>query len=511
MKRFFSLLIILALLLPFALLVSCSEQSDSVTTAKTEEKTPTVTEAGDIVTQPSVTEAIVRENLDDLPKDLKFDGKTVSFLYAPGTVGTNFTYRSLIADEESTDSVDAAIYERNEKIKTRLGIDIEVYEATAVGGIAGSDAATALKAGTSDYDIICGYQYFDIGLATEGYLLDLNRLDKYDADYLDFSKDYWGNSYMEKISYSDRVYWATGALALRYMGEVSCVFVNTSLYNKSLEATFGDIHEIVRSGKWTLDLMDKMCTAVYQDIGSEKDVADLDDILGFCNPSFEYFPIGAGVEFSKVNTDGTISITLDSAIADAVPILLRDMWEKQYNYASSGNSVNWEDGMAQFASGLVLFNLSEIFNAEICLREMTDDYSILPLPKMYDTQEYRTALGDNMTLFGINMNTDNIAACAATLEALCAESYKSVRSIYYDQALKYKYTRDDNTAEMIDLIERSIYTDFAYAWSSKLADIAHTYRPTGPKNFASAMKKSVPRYQTQLDKIIEFFTKEPTE
>jgi len=38
------------------------------------------------------------------------------------------------------------------------------------------------------------------------------------------------------------------------------------------------------------------------------------------------------------------------------------------------------------------------------------------------------------------------------LEALQSESAKTVRPAYYDIALKTKYTRDDDSVEMLDLI-----------------------------------------------------------
>ena len=48
------------------------------------------------------------------------------------------------------------------------------------------------------------------------------------------------------------------------------------------------------------------------------------------------------------------------------------------------------------------------------------------------------------------------------LEALNAESYKNVVNVYYDTALKNKYSRDEESRKMIDLINSKCFFDFTF-------------------------------------------------
>ena len=54
------------------------------------------------------------------------------------------------------------------------------------------------------------------------------------------------------------------------------------------------------------------------------------------------------------------------------------------------------------------------------------------------------------------------------MEALCSESYRYVTPAYYETALKVKYTRDDETSRMLDMIRDSVKFDFAYIYNASL-------------------------------------------
>jgi hypothetical protein len=73
-----------------------------------------------------------------------------------------------------------------------------------------------------------------------------------------------------------------------------------------------------------------------------------------------------------------------------------------------------------------------------------------------------------------------------------------VEDIYYEEALKYKFSRDDDTPEMIDMVHNSVYVDFVLIWERYLFG-THWIRYNGyKKNVASEITK-------QQDKWIKFF------
>jgi len=453
MKRVFSILFSLIMIISSLLsLASCADTDSNAKTTLGSQ----VTEEG---------------WLDNLPDDLDFSNETnntVVFvlpdLNANGVV--NFAARSVKVSEESGDAVDVALFKRNQKVQQRLGVEIDMIElmASQRTSLIYTTAINSLQSGSDDYDVIVGTQLFDITIPSLGsYLINLNTLDKYDANYIDITQPYWGTNYINEMTYNNNLYWLTGDITLCYNSTMYCTFVNGALYEKYLFGNYGSMYDIVRSGDWTIDLMQKMCEEIYIDDGSETDVLDKEDTTGMMlyHSCVDILATGCGIRYATRDSEGNLSITVNNpttisfiekyfSLKEAIGVLY------------TGNPEPFKPGEV-FPTGKSLFIVSSVGYAESHLREM-DNYYIIPLPKLTKEQEYRTRVGDWNMLYGINLNCKNIPMVAATLEALASTSYQMVTPVYYDEALKYKYTRDDDTAEMIDLIKKSVDCDFGFLW-----------------------------------------------
>ena len=134
-------------------------------------------------------------------------------------------------------------------------------------------------------------------------------------------------------------------------------------------------------------------------------------------------------------------------------------------HAFGAGAVAYEEAMNIFAAGEAMFVAGRLNHAEMFLRDMVDDYYVIPCPMLNKEQgAYYTGVHDSTNIYGINYSSERIPAAAATLEALSYESFYSIRPIYYDSFLKFKYTRDDEAAEMIDIMHDGVYTDFVFIW-----------------------------------------------
>ncbi len=447
---------------------------------------------------------------DNLPSDLNFadrpeEERTVTIAFVEGGSGY-FTERSLWADEDSSDKVDIAVYKRNQTIEARLGITIDPYMASTDWHNLRNDISASLAAQDPEYDVIAAYQYFDIALASDGYLININNLgnELWNAPYIDLSREYWSTDYINALSYKNAVYWLTGDLALRYLGGMYCTFVNGDIYDRYLQTTYGDIYQLAKEGKWTLDMLAEMAALCYEDMNGN-DQVDEEDQLGFIlevgQDPIEGMAFGSNVQFSSRNADGSISITLNNENTVNFSNKMYEIINSGYFYAP-GNSDS-ANQMNLFASGNVAFTVNKIYQAEVYLNEM-ENYYILPTPKLNSTQEnYVTGIHDGCTIFGITYCSDAVPAAAALLEAMAAESYRTVTPEYFDTALKYRYTRDPNAAEMIDLIRSCVNTDFAAAWSQDLNGIVHFFRTGISKNIASTLKRNQTVWNVYLEKLTE--------
>ena len=100
------------------------------------------------------------------------DGYTVKFAVAEAD-GDGFHKRSIAAEEDTGDSVDAAIFARNKAVEARFNCVIELTYYTE------SNLSTTLSSvfmsGGEEYDVIAARQYDDISICSKGYVLDLAK------------------------------------------------------------------------------------------------------------------------------------------------------------------------------------------------------------------------------------------------------------------------------------------------------------------------------------------------
>ena len=103
----------------------------------------------------------------------------------------------------------------------------------------------------------------------------------------------------------------------------------------------------------------------------------------------------------------------------------------------------------------------------------------LPCPKWNEEQEeYKTLIYNASCTAGIPVSTDEERAneeVSALIEALCSESYRSVSLAFYELALKAAYNRDDQSAQMIDIItgqhptvKSSLTKNFVHEYNTSL-------------------------------------------
>ncbi len=437
------------------------------------------------------------EYLDHLPEN-DFDGTTVVI-----AAFSDVTKASISADDHDGDSVNNALFDSCSAVKTRFNLDINIIESSPR---LSNTIKTQLSAGSSDYDILAGYEYYDVGMCLDGLLLDLNKLDK-EADVIDISQNYWVKNVIDAINYGDKLYWVAGDISTRTLGCMYCTYVNLDMYEKYMFKKYGSIYDIVRDGKFTFDLLSQMCSEIYVDQDGIEGVS-AGDVLGFASTWVALVDgMLAAADYRFVNRyeDGTLELMVSDKDNLARGGRVLEFKENPTIYTIKHNSsrLYTEENMEQFTAGTTLFDITYLYASQYA-REMKDDYGILPCPKSSDAQaNYRTLIVDTVPIFGISAYSEHVAASAYVLEALCAENSRTVKKVYYDEALKFKYTRDEESAEMIDLIRDSMIMDFGISWSSELSDMSHTYRTMPYNAMANTIAKREGMWNTKLNDLIE--------
>ena len=494
MKRIFTIILALAMLVSVIALYSCAGKGD---------KTDNATTPGE-AEDPN-------GDYNHMLDDLDFGGAEIRFVFSEGT-NDHFTQRSIKVEEDGGNDVNKQLMARNAYVENTLNVKISsTQEGTDYGNLQNVIGNT-LASGSGTYDVIVGYQYFDIGwVCLNGYLVNLNTPEVFGIkDYINVEGEYWGQYYNENLLAGNGRYWLTGDIALRYIGGMYVTYVNERIYSNTLKQKYGDIYDIAFDGKWTLDLLTEMAGLCYID-SNGNEVIDKEDQLGFiweeANDSTDGFAFGSQVPYSTKYADGSIKITLNSDRT----IEFLDKLDKLFHSKFAYHETAGDDSRVRielFASGNVAFVLGQIKHAENWLGNMVDKYYVLPTPKLNEQQaDYVTGVHDGCSIFGITKDSPNIQATAATLEIMAAKSRELVTPIYYESAVKFQYTRDSAAARVIeDLVHKHVETDFAAVWSNELNDIAHYFRSNNiSKGASSGLKRTAGGYQTKLDQLLDKF------
>ena len=471
-----------------AMLASCAEKKVTTTAAPSVNNGPS-------------TMAKIPEGLNF--HDLTDEEKILTVVYTEGSNGS-YTRRSLKADELDEADVDVATKARDARLKEQFGLELDIISSGEDIGTMVDYVKTSLAAGNGDYDILAGYQYFCLQLAADGYMLNMADLASVGADYIDLEASYWGKAFNDNMSYKGGYYWITGDMALRYIGGMYCTYVNAATYNEKLNADYGSIYTIAKDGKWTVDVLTTMASKCYEDIGDTPGKADAADSFGFGweeSDTVDGLAMGLGAQFTyKDPATGDITITFNNARTFDISKKIKALANTS-NFSFEFEMTDSATVMPAFASGTVAFTVNKLFQAETYLAEMEDDYYIIPVPKFNEEQtSYITSVHDGCTVFGIPYDSTKVAQAAVALEFLCAYSSENVTPLYFEGALKGRYTRDPEAASMIDLIHNSVTTDFAVAWGNSIKSIGQTFRPCEVLN-SGTIGRRIGEYTTALNEL----------
>ncbi len=420
---------------------------------------------------------------DNLPSDLDLGGRTIRILARSGDKDTRLEF---LAEEESGDIVEDAVYKRNLTVCERLNIKldvIEVAEERHSGAVINDLLTASVAAGSDEYDIIANHLGQLSPLILQGMFQNM-----YDLPYIDWDQPWWNQSYNDTVTIDGKRYACAGELSLSMIMGIYATFFNKQLWDKYYSDE--DLYEIVKSGDWTLDRMTEFSTGVYEDVNGDG-AADEGDTFGMSyildSIQADAFAAGAGISFTEYS-NGKYTWALENEhTADFLSKMERLLFDKSTLLTTNLDAFQ-TTLLDKMKNDSALFIVHMLSGTEL-LREMVGDYGIVPMPKFDENQsDYRTTVHNGSSVFAIPSTATGADELAAVLEAMCAESYRMVTPAYFDVALKVKYARDDSASEMLDICAESISFDFAYLFNSAIGSNAAIFRSLlKPENIGSAM------------------------
>lgn len=488
------LALLLAALMLGSSLVGCANNSDD-----SKDTTNNDTTASDTTALEEDSETDRTQIKDDLPTDLKYDGRTFTIY-----VNNTDQYEEYIFGKEDNegDVLNDAVYERNLNVQDQLDFKLEYILNENDWQSLPPIITQLVSSGDSTYDVFFGPQIGIVTLVTQNVFVNA-----YDLDYLNFDQPWWANDYMDALSLStDYRFFLVGDYNTGSISFIRALFVNKDLYS-DLYGDPNELYEDVLAGTWTLDHLNTLVAGAYSDLDGNGE-CDTTDQLGYITnlllSTTDGFVFGSDVEFTTRDEDGFVQLNM---LNDDAVTLLERLNAFFHQTAVNINSNGEEPEI--FAAGKALFCGNATLGYAKKLRDMEDNYGYLPNPKWDESQEeYRAIVHDTVLLNAVSGASQNLDMAGAVMEALNAESYRRVTPAYYESGLKLKYARDEISSQVVDLIKDSRTTNFIFAYTKSLNDIGQIYRTMITKNtndYISTVNTKLSAAEQKLDDLIAFF------
>ena len=428
--------------------VGCGDTAD---TADTQAGGATTDAGGE--TEP-VTEKDMTNEVE-VP-DITYDGAEFSVYMGGQGVGIGDKFNDFGEDNTDYVSVSTEIFKRNQIIQKQYDVKIVSYEEFATENGSGQSFVRVSEDWLSGN---CSYSMYEVGtmaaanLARSGYLLDLNS-----TPYINLSKAWWDQGANRDLQIQGKMYYTTGDISVVDNLATHCIF-----FNKTLAKQLGinDLYTLVDEGNWTLDKYSEYVKMVSDDLDGN-DVMDEHDRYGaiIWNDSMQATLIGCDVRTCTINGDGEIELTLYSDKSQDIVSRYTELCfdrSTTYNYVIRLDSwQEWDPVRVGMFSGDQALFFKTILNTFGRLRTAEVDFGILPYPKYNEAQaEYGSYVGASysvMICMGEKMEESDIERNSALIEAIAYHSGKMVTPEYYDETLKGKLIRDEESAPCLDII-----------------------------------------------------------
>ena len=142
----------------------------------------------------------------------------------------------------------------------------------------------------------------------------------------------------------------------------------------------------------------------------------------------------------------------------------------------------------------------------ITLRTMEADFGVIPWPKYDEGSEYCTNVDAGTNLFLVPITASDPARTSVILESLCRIGSRLVLPAYYEVTLQSKTSRDNESADMLDIIKSALIFDLGY-YNSDLSGVFNNefvdFVGSSNRDITSWYEKSAKAVNKTLEKNID--------
>ncbi len=478
-KQLISSIILMAML---AGLASCGNTDGNDQTAE-----DTSTADGTETTVPETEEDTRASVPDDLP-DIDLEG----YEYRVFMRTTEQWTKEMFIDELTGDVVSDAVYERNRKVQERFNTKLKLITTDDDYGL---DAVNSILANEDAYDLIMAHGHAAFNYANQMLCMNWNS----DLPNINLDQAWWDQNARESFEICGQLYVMIGDISYLSLANSSCVYFNQNLFE---EYGIDTPYQTVLDGNWTFDEFAKIAKQGSKDLNGDGQLKPEDDQYGYvtqvwAGPIFTLY--SGGGRIMQTNDKGELELTLNTERNIEIYRKFFDLMKNDSCYLELNPSTENNGPLRNlmFEAGHALMMESNVSDTSR-MRDMKDDFGIIPSPKFDSTDKnYAANVDAGTSMLVVPVTVGNPEYSSIVLEALCAEGYRSVIPAYYEVALQKKYTRDDVSVRMIDIIKDNRVFDLGYYFAAVGGELSFpgttlaTYPDQNFSSFYASKEKAV--------------------
>jgi len=478
--------ILLILMLTTIVITGCSDTATDNTGVANND---TTTVAEDVVPEEETTKYYSA----DIPEGIDYGGYEFRVLV---NEVARFVWGDVdvIAPEQNGEVINDAVYTRNRFVEETLNIVIKATETAAVSG----DLNKSVMAGEDAYDLAFAHTHGAFDLAQSELLMELS-----DITTLETSSDWWDQNSLDGLSVNNKRFMMTGDIGTMYKKSVGVIMFHKGILT---DYNLDDPYVIMNNKEWTIDVMTQMGKMVSSDVNGDGtyDDKDMYGLLYFCDMMGSAL-LGSGVKFvTKDANDIPIMTFYDEKTQSVVEKLSTLLYNQELSYSWSKNGKDEKTTFAMYQNDQALFYYGEL-HAVATMRSMDSDFGILPMP-MYDSNQenYYHGINPNAAPMVVVPKTiTDIDRAGYILDVMGASSKNFLTPAYYDITLKGKVTRDEQSADTLDIVLSTIRYDVGYLSNWGLTGMCNDLANQFDLDLASRYAKSEAAITKRMDNMIE--------
>ena len=485
--RFRILALLLSLLMVVPIFASCDTENDTsdsqgIQNTQSTENTTSASERPEIETKLEYAPSIPKKNYND----------EFYLLIQPGS--NIFEYHWV--EESGNDLLSQAIFERQQKVYSHLGVEVVGIEAEHYADYV-EPFKNRIKNKDGTVDALITHYFFGVDSFVSGnYFADFN-------DYLqiDLSADYWNSEIMNDLSIDGETFLGKSDF------NILCTYV--VMFNKDMMEKYDDeldetVYEMVDNYHWTLDKMISLANLVYIDTtGDGKTIDDTFGIASEQDAAANGFLLSSDISMISPDDSGNYVITVYNDInkekTTAVVEKLHELSKSNYGWFwpwAGEYPIEFQEGTAL----LTWVNTNQLPR----YLEYDLNFGVLPYP-MYDENQkdvgYRSLQYGGF--IGIPTYLRNPQMVGDTLEMLAYYS-ENVNTAYYEKLLGKQVADTTHDSRMLQIVWDSIGTDFAQTFygSFESTDFFHMMARLTPEDATQNVASFIKSRETTVNKLV---------